>query len=156
MSPRDFGATPPDAGLLVDEAVWGLRGATKAAVLNALAQRAGDATGLAPQSLLAALLRREGLGSTGIGGGVALPHARLESVVRPFRLVARCRAPVPFEAVDDRPVDLVALLLLPADPACDPGNALAGLSRLLRAPGIAEALRAAEDAATMQAVLRGA
>lgn len=143
----------PAAFLSPEHVVPALRAAGKQAVLQEVARRAAPALGLAPETLLAALERREALGSTGIGGGIALPHARLEAVARPFGLLARCRPPAAFEALDDRPVDLVVLLVLPANPEDDPDNALAGVSRRLRDPRVARAIREARDAGAMHAAL---
>ncbi len=97
-----------------DDVLVGLRAPGKGALLEALATRAAARLGLGAEAILAPLVRREDLGSTGVGEGVALPHARLEGVTRPFGLLARLRDPVDYDAVDDRPVDLVCLLLLPA------------------------------------------
>jgi nitrogen PTS system EIIA component len=106
------------------DVVHGLRVGNKKAPLRELARLSGQKPGLYPDDVLAALIRREDLGSTGVGDGVALPHARMEAVQRPFGLLARLREPVDYEAVDDRPVDLVVLLLLPAGAHGEHLNAL--------------------------------
>jgi len=131
----------------------GLRAASKAALLEALAGRAAHTLGIGLDEILPALLRREDLGSTGVGDGVALPHARLESVLQPYGLLARLRDPLDFEAVDDRPVDLVFLLLLPAATPGQHLNALACVARWLRDPGTAAALRGARDAGALYALV---
>jgi nitrogen PTS system EIIA component len=132
----------------------GLRAPNKTALLDALARRAADRTGLAPGDVLAALSRREELGSTGVGEGVALPHARLEAIRDPFGLFARLRDPIDFGAVDDQPVDLVFLLLLPAGPPADHLNTLATVARRLRDRDRAAAMRRARDAAALHALMR--
>ncbi len=137
--------------LAPEEVVLGLRASAKTALLEDLARRAAQSLALDAATILGALVFREGLGSTGIGDGVALPHARLESVRKPFGLLARLREPLDFDAVDERPVDLVFLLLLPTADGDDHLNALACVARKLRDPDIAAALRIARDAAGLHA-----
>ena len=132
--------------LAPENVVVDLRAADKATALAELAQRAGDKVGAPADAIVNALLAREKLGSTGVGGGVAIPHARLAALARPFALFARLRAPIAFDAVDGRPVDLLFLLLLPDAAHGEQMNALACAARALRDPAIAEALRKAKSA----------
>ncbi|MGU3655365.1 MULTISPECIES: PTS sugar transporter subunit IIA [unclassified Methylobacterium] len=138
-----------DQILVPADALVGLRMASKGALLEELARRAAGALGLSAGAIHPALVRRETLGSTGIGDGIALPHARLDAVTRPYGILARLREPIDFEAVDDRPVDLVFLLLLPTAAEGEPLNALACVARRLRDPEAAAAMRAARDAAAL-------
>lgn len=124
--------------VLVDVRVWG-----KKRVLAELAVHAGRRLGLAPDAILDALVRREELGSTAMGEGMAIPHTRLPEVAAPFGVLARLRAPVPFDAVDDKPVDLVFLLALPNIGTGRQLNALACVARRLRDPAILTRLRQA-------------
>ena len=133
------------------DVVHGLRASGKTALLEDLAQRAARSLDLDAGTILGALVRREGLGSTGVGDGVALPHARLETVGKPFGLLARLREPLDFDAVDERPVDVVFLLLLPTAEGGNNLNALACVARKLRNPEIAAALRGARDATVLYA-----
>ncbi|XYD07997.1 PTS sugar transporter subunit IIA [Methylobacterium sp. NMS12] len=137
------------------DALIGLRAASKGALLDELARRAAGALGLAAETILPALIRRETLGSTGVGDGIALPHARLEAVARPYGILARLRDPIDFDAVDDRPVDLVVLLLLPTAAEGETLNALACVARRLRDPVAAAAMRGARDAAALYAAATG-
>ena len=82
-------------------------------VLEALAQKAGPIVDVLADRILADLLKREQLGSTGVGGGVAIPHARYHQIEKPFGMLLRLRKPIDFDAVDGNPVDTVFLLLLP-------------------------------------------
>lgn len=132
-----------------------LRASTKSAILSEIARRAGAAIGRDGETIRAALEKREALGSTGIGGGIAIPHARLDEVARPLGLLARLRKPVAFEAIDELPVDLVFLLLLPTNPHGEQLNALAGVARRLRDPEVAAALRSARDAQSLYAAMSG-
>ena len=141
--------------LAPEHVVASLRAPTKGAVLAELAERASVAVDLDRDPISSALRRREALGSTGMGGGIAIPHARLAEVRRPFGLFVRLRAPVDFDAVDERPVDLVFLLLLPTDPQGAQLNALACIAKCLRDPTVAARVRRARDAAGIYAAVCG-
>ena len=133
--------------------VIGLRAKDKHQLLDEIARRAATALGLEPAAILEPLLAREALGSTGVGKGIAIPHARIAGLPR---LLARLERPVDFMAIDDQPVDLVCLLLTPASAAAEHLPALACLSRRLREKGVADRLRAARDGAALYATLAGA
>src|SRR6201993_2903253 len=85
---------------------------SKRALLHDLAHRAALVLKVDDDTVFSALLKREELGSTGVGNGVALPHVRLEQVKKPFGILARLKHPIDFDAIDGQPVDLVCLLLL--------------------------------------------
>jgi PTS system nitrogen regulatory IIA component len=106
-------------------------------------------------SILKALLAREGFGSTGIGDGTAIPHARVAKIKKPFGLLARLAHPVEFEAIDAQPVDLVFLLLLPAETQGEQLTALACVARRFRDPGALARLRRARDAEALYRALLG-
>jgi nitrogen PTS system EIIA component len=127
--------------------------ADKQKLLSSLARKAGSSLGVLPDHILAELQKREELGSTGVGGGVALPHARFLQVGKPVGMLARLRKPIAFDAVDGQPVDIVFLLLLPEAPNGDQLGALASIARKLRKPEITSALRAARDSAEMYRTL---
>jgi PTS system nitrogen regulatory IIA component len=123
----------------------GVRASDKMRLLRDLAQRAATALGLPAEDVTAALLRRETLGSTGTGGGIAIPHARLAGVKKPFGMLVLLDKAIDFAAIDERKVDVVFLLLLPADAQGDPLNALAAAARTLRDPQTVQKVRAAPD-----------
>lgn len=148
---RSADAMTVDDILARADVVHGLRASGKTVLLEDLARRAARSLDLDADTILAALIRREGLGSTGVGDGLALPHARLETVRKPFGLLARLREPLDFDAVDERPVDLVFLLLLPTAKGGNHLNALACVARKLKDPDTAAALRGARDAAGLYA-----
>jgi nitrogen PTS system EIIA component len=127
--------------------------ADKQKLLSALARKAGSILDVLPEHVLAELQKREGLGSTGVGGGVALPHARFHQVSKPTGVMLRLRKPIDFEAVDGEPVDIVFLLLLPEASDGDQLGALASIARKLRKPEITAALRDARDSAQMYRTL---
>jgi PTS system nitrogen regulatory IIA component len=121
----------------------------KTSLLNDLARRVASALKLPPDAVAGEIEKRDELGSTGIGGGVSIPHARLREVKKPFGLLARLKAPIEFDAIDGQPVDIVFLLLLPASSQLDQLNALAAVARKLRQPDILRKLREAPDAAAL-------
>ncbi len=133
----------------------GQRAADKTALLRLLAGLAAQAAGVDQASLAVALAARESLGSTGIGAGLALPHARLAALAAPMGWLVRLARPVAFEAVDGAPVDLIVMLLSPEADNAGHLAALAAVSRRLRQPEVAAAIRAAPDAASMRAALVG-
>jgi nitrogen PTS system EIIA component len=134
----------------------GLRAADKYGVIEALAGRAAMALGLDPAALCRELLERERLGSTGMGRGTAIPHARLAGIAVPYGLLARLERPVEFEAIDGRPVDLVCLLLLPAGAERGQLGALACVARAFRDEALLAALRRAQDPTALHARLAAA
>jgi PTS system nitrogen regulatory IIA component len=105
------------------------------------------------RDIVAAAVERERLGSTGVGNGVALPHARIEGLDHVVAGFARLTEPMDFDSVDGRPVDLVAFLLAPADAAGAHLRALARVSRQLRREDKRSKLRAAPDALSVFTIL---
>lgn len=145
------------ADLITPDRVFiGLKAADKTRLLAELSRRAASAAGLSHQEIQQALEAREALGSTGVGAGVAIPHARFPGIDRFVGLFARLERRVDFNAIDEQPVDLVFLLLVPADAAGEHLKALACVSRRLRAPDVTAGLRRAADAAELYAALTGA
>jgi nitrogen PTS system EIIA component len=128
-----------------------VRASDKVSLLRQLSSRAAAEVGLDANEVSTQIAKREELGSTGVGSGVALPHARLAGIEAPFGLVARLRRAIDFEAIDDQPVDIVFLLLLPESADGDQLNALACAARVLRNP---EALRRIRDAADPNSLFR--
>jgi PTS system nitrogen regulatory IIA component len=84
---------------------------SKSALLHDLAHRAALVLKVDDDTVFSALLKREELGSTGVGNGVAIPHVRLEQVKKPFAIMARLKHPIDFDSIDGQPVDLVCLLV---------------------------------------------
>lgn len=130
-----------------------LRVGNKKQALQELAKRAASATGLPERRIFDVLNDRERLGTTGIGMGVAIPHGKLPEIVRLYGLFARLERPIPFEAIDDQPVDLVFVLLAPPDAGADHLKALARVSRLLRDREICKKLRGTDNADALYALL---
>lgn len=125
----------------------------KKALLAELANRASGLFDVDERKLFDRLLERERLGSTGIGGGIAIPHGRLSTMAKPMGVFARLAQPVDFDAIDERPVDIVFLLVTPEGAGADHLKALARVSRLLRDRSLVEKLRATENAEALFALL---
>jgi PTS system nitrogen regulatory IIA component len=118
----------------------------KPSLLKQLAKRAAEALHLSAETVASEIEKRDELGSTGIGGGVSIPHARLREIMRPFGSLVRLTQPIEFNAVDGQRVDIVFLLLLPAASQLDQLNALAAVARKLRDREVVQRLRAATSA----------
>ena len=141
MQIADF--LPPD-NVLCD-----LRAADKDRLLMELTGRAAKALQIDAATLSDAITQREQLGSTGMGDGIAIPHARIASLSKPFGVLTRLKRAIDFAAIDGKPVDLVFLLLLPATPHGEQLTALASVARKLRDAKVAARLRGAHDGAEM-------
>lgn len=121
--------------------------------IDAAASALAQATGLEAPAIAQALAERERQGSTGFGGGVALPHGRLEGVARETGAFVRLKRPVPFGSVDDVPVDLLFALLAPPEAGSGHLKTLARVSRAMRIPAFLGRLRGATSAAALHALL---
>ena len=123
----------------------GIRTSDKTRLLEDLCRRAASILKIDAEKVTDDILKREELGSTGMGSGVAIPHARLADVKKPFGLFARLKSAIEFDAIDRHPVDLVFLLLLPTAPAGEQLNVLALVARTLRDADTARNARRAAD-----------
>jgi len=130
-----------------------VRAKDKSRLLRELSAQAAAETGLKADDVSEQIAKREELGSTGVGNGVALPHARVRGLNAPFGLLARLRQAIDFAAVDDEPVDIVFLLLLPEAANGVQLNALACVARVLRDPGVLQRLRRASDGEALYRVI---
>jgi len=132
-------------------------GATRDAVFEELAARLAAAGAVRDGGeLLARLVKRERDGCTGVGRGIAIPHCRLDTLDGEVVAFATTAQPVDFGALDGIPVDLVFLVVSPTQAAAAHLQAVARVSRLLRVPGIADALRGAASAEALTSILRTA
>lgn len=139
--------------LLADGGVVLRSGASsKRQALHTVAEAAAAALGLPENRVMEALLEREALGSTGLGSGVAVPHARLEGIARVTAVFVRLDTPVAYGAVDDRPVDLLFALFAPPRDGAEHLRALAAASRALRSPAMREQLRQARTTDAIRAL----
>ncbi|HEX8655739.1 MAG TPA: PTS sugar transporter subunit IIA [Allosphingosinicella sp.] len=133
----------------------GLQVANKKALFHALAAAAARRTGLPAKAIASALAEREKTGSTGFGGGVAIPHSKIEGLDGVFGYFARLATPIDYQAVDGMPVDMVVLLLSPPDAGADHLKALAGVSRMLRDRQAVAKLRGARSKDAIYALIAG-
>lgn len=125
----------------------------KKQALIELSERASEVSGLDSREILDALIQRERLGSTGIGGGIAIPHGKLARCNRIFGVFARLEKPIDFEALDDAPVDLIFLLIAPENAGADHLNALSRAARMLRDQSLVATLRSTRDPSALYSIL---
>jgi PTS system nitrogen regulatory IIA component len=126
---------------------------SKKRLFQELAEVAALAYGLNAATAVDGLQERESLGPTGVGHGIALPHARLEDLTSIIGVFLRLEKPVDFDSVDRQPVDLVFGLFAPKDSGVDHLKALALVSRTMRDPAVCAKLRANTDPAKLHAIL---
>jgi len=123
-----------------------LKANSKKQLLQLLAEKAAEITGLPEREVFDTILQRERLGSTGVGNGIAIPHGKLPGVNKITGVFARLDHAVDFEALDDEPVDLVFLLLAPESAGADHLKALSRIARVLRDSDTVSKIRGSEDA----------
>ncbi|WP_425040406.1 PTS sugar transporter subunit IIA [Primorskyibacter sp. S187A] len=126
---------------------------SKKRLMNEIAELAASTYDLDASVVLEALLDRESLGPTGVGQGVALPHARLPDLERCVGVFILLETPIDFDAVDRQPVDILFGLFAPEDAGVEHLKALALVSRTLRETAFCTKLRANSDPATLHAIL---
>ena len=126
---------------------------SKKRLLQSDAEQAETVFGLNARDIITALKEREDLGSTGVGRGVAIPHARFEGLDRVYGFFTRLEKPIDFDAVDKQPVDLFFTLLAPKTEGAEHLKALALVSRTLRSEDMCKALRSNETSDSLLALL---
>ena len=142
------------ADLLTPESVLpNLKVTSKKQTLQELSKRVAENYKLAERDVFEILLEREKLGSTGVGNGIAIPHGKLENLECLRGYFARLERPVDFEAIDERPVDLIFVLLAPETAGANHLKALARVSRLMRDKSICNKLRGSDNAEALYALL---
>jgi len=140
--------------ILKPDAVKTLTSCTsKKRLFHDLGDIAETAYGMNPSDVIDALLNRESLGPTGVGHGIALPHARLADVTDVCGMFLRLERPIDFDAVDRQPVDLIFALLAPENAGVEHLKALALVSRTLRDADMQAKLRANADLSTLHTIL---
>ncbi|MGE0597257.1 MAG: PTS sugar transporter subunit IIA [Hyphomonadaceae bacterium] len=142
--------------VLSDAIVAKLNAASRRQVLQTLTESLAKAGKIDARTVFEAVLMRERLSGTGMGEGVAIPHAQMKGVERPLGGFARLDPPHDFGAIDGRPADLVFLLITPADRGADHLKALARVSRFLRRADMRDKLRTARGAEEIMALFSGA
>ena len=137
------------------ETLLNVRASDKEQLLQELARNAASKVKLSEGDIVTELLKREELGSTGMGNGVAIPHARFPAIEKPFGIMARLKQPIDFNAIDGQLVDIVFVLLLPAAAEKEQLGALACVARKLRGTDDLVQLRHAKNAPELYAALIG-
>lgn len=130
-----------------------LKASNKKILLQRLAETFESATGLDARDIFDRLTEREKLGSTGMGSGIAIPHARMENLDRVYTVFATLDEGVDFESVDEQPVDLIFALIAPQEAGADHLQALAKASRLLRTSDFCNRVRGASSADAVESLL---
>lgn len=130
-----------------------LKATSKKRLLQDLAEMAETVYGLPAAVAYKALMDREALGPTGVGRGVAIPHARFPGVTQVIGMFARLDKPVDFESIDRQPVDLVFALFAPENAGAEHLKALARVSRTLRSEAVCAKLRSTFDPSALYAIL---
>jgi PTS system nitrogen regulatory IIA component len=128
----------------------------KRGLLQHLANLAGQRLNADSAAILARVVDRERLGSTGFGDGVAIPHGKVDGLPSIYGLFVRLSEPVDYKAIDRRPVDMAFLLLSPPDAGAEHLKALAAISRVVRHGPTLDKMRGARTADALAAVLMGA
>jgi PTS system nitrogen regulatory IIA component len=139
--------------LLPADVMIDIRASNKPRLLQEFAAKAAESLGLHADRIAPHLLKREELGSTGIGRGVAIPHCRLPDLQRPYGLLAKLKQPIEFDAIDGEPVDIVFVLLLPAAAEDRQLGPLALVARTLRPPENLARLRSAKNASELYSAI---
>ncbi len=130
-----------------------LKATSKKQVLQKLAERTAELSGLDERKIFDVLLERERLGTTGVGDGIAIPHGKLPNLERVYGVFARMDKPINFDSIDDQPVELIFLLLAPEGAGADHLKALARISRLLRDRKICKKIIGSDSAEAIYALL---
>lgn len=130
--------------------------ADRQGLLDALAAHAAGLGLVDGRSCLEALRAREDLGSTGLGRGIALPHARIEGLTQPVGILATLSRPLDFDASDHEPIDVVFMLLMPAQAGGEQIKILSRVARIARQPDLIDDLRRATSSADALKLLRAA
>jgi nitrogen PTS system EIIA component len=130
-------------------------GDSKQQLFHNLANLASTVTNVDAATILNAIEQRERLGTTGIGEGIAIPHARVPGLPKLIGYFARLGTPVDYDALDDAPVDLVFLLLAPEAESTVQLKALARIARILRDPEVGARLRTEREPQGVWGLLRG-
>jgi nitrogen PTS system EIIA component len=156
-TPAPFARAGKGSGLAMNSDLTGpgriilsLRVRDKTHLLRELAHRAAVFLALDEEAIYRALQGREQLGSTGVGRGIALPHAPMNGIKNLFGMFVRLSRPIDFGSIDEKPVDLVFLLLAPLNAGNEHVAALAAVSRRLRDTAFNDRLRKAENTAAVQ------
>lgn len=136
-----------------DAVIANLRAKSKKQALQDLSVAAARLCDIDAPAILEKLLQRERLGTTGVGQGVAIPHAKFDQLDRIFGVFARLESAIDFESIDEQPVDLIFMLIAPEASGAEHLRTLARISRMLRNKHFCDKLRGSRDASALYALL---
>ncbi len=136
-----------------DAVIANLRAKSKKQALQDLSAVAARLCGIDAPLILEKLLQRERLGTTGVGQGVAIPHAKFDQLGHIFAVFARLETAIDFESIDEQPVDLIFMLIAPEASGAEHLRTLARISRMLRNKSFCDKLRGSRDQAALYALL---
>ena len=136
-----------------DSIVANLKATSKKQALQVLAAHVANICSQHERAIFDVLMERERLGTTGVGNGIAIPHGKLPTLETLFGVFARLEKPVDYQAIDERPVDLIFILLAPELAGADHLKALARVSRLLRDKSVCNKLRGTNSAEALYTTL---
>lgn len=126
---------------------------SKKQILQFLSDEAAKVTQIETREIFDSLLERERLGSTGVGKGIAIPHSKFKGLDEIVGIFLSLECEVEFDSIDDKPVDLVFLLMVPENAGADHLTALARISRFMRDANNVAGLRGADNIDGLYAVL---
>ena len=134
-----------------NQVLTGVPSRSKKQAIEQLVERVATLTGLRQRCLLDTVMRRERLGNTGIGGGIAIPHAVHDGLTRTIALLAVLQKPVAFDALDGQPVDIICLVVGPPNDDSNNLKCIATVTRSLQKASTCDKLRSVK---TPEAVLK--
>ena len=137
----------------IDSILLSVKAKNKRQLLEEVAHFAAEKINIDERTIFDAIWERENLGSTGLGNGVALPHGRLAELNKVFVFFAKLTSAIDFDAIDNKPIDIVFMLLSPESSGADHLTALAKISRVLKDNTLTEKLRKAASAEEIYALL---
>ncbi len=149
-------AMPISSLLATDHVFADAHVTSKKRLLELIADKAAEHLRLPQKRIFSRLLERERLGSTGLGEGFAVPHARLDGLDRIHACFLKLDQPIAFDAADQKPVDLVFVLFVPEDATEEHLQILAALAKLFSQPGLAENIRHSHDSQDILDIIRQA
>ncbi|WP_339388561.1 PTS IIA-like nitrogen regulatory protein PtsN [Vibrio caribbeanicus] len=117
---------------------------SKKRALEMISEIVAEQTGQSSNVLFECMLSREKMGSTGIGNGIAIPHARMQSSDKAIAVLLQCESPIEFDAIDNRPVDLLFALLVPDAQCKEHLKTLSSMAERLNNKQILKQLRKAQ------------
>ena len=118
---------------------------SKKRALEMISEIVAMRTGQNPTELFECMLSREKVGSTGIGNGIAIPHARMQSTDQAVAVLLQCESPIEFDSIDNRPVDLLFALLVPDAQCKEHLKTLSSMAERLNNKQVLKLLRKAKS-----------